>query len=276
MRSGVVDGARRPAPTGERKQPALPQSAAVLSRMVMRYRSAVRTTKLGDVHIERVECRVVRAALFAAAMVATGCAGAFGGYGPGLNGEDRISQGCASDGPGTATATCTTRGYNSGKRSFGAQIGARAGVVSGSAGTIGSGTGLGIDAHADFTMAMARWGVGLQFAYSNDHIFGDNALFYSGVPIVAYGQFALTRRIFVHAGGGRVVHGSIRHNDMSVDASAWRAVAGISFVFARSATRDLTLRFEGRAQATGDFQLEGMNTSYSSTGLLAEIVWASF
>lgn len=214
----------------------------------------------------------------AAAMLATGCAGAFGGYGPGLNSEDRISQGCASDGPGTMTATCTTRGYNSGERSFGAQIGARAGAVSGSAGDIGSGTGLGIDAHADFTMAMARWGVGLQFGYSNDQLFGDQKLFYWGLPVVGYGQFALTRRIFVHAGGGRVFKGTIRVGDdgMSADASAWRGVAGISFVFARSAKRDLALRLEARAQKSGDAQLGGMAASYSSTGLLAEIVWASF
>jgi hypothetical protein len=149
-------------------------------------------------------------------------------------------------------------------------------VVSGAAGSIGSGTGLGIDAHADFTMAMSRWGVGLQFGYSNDQIFGDNALFYWGLPVVAYGQFALHRRIFVHAGGGRVFRGTIRHNDMSADASAWRAAAGISFVFARNAKRDLALRFEARAQASGDAQLEGVDASYSSTGLLAEIVWASF
>jgi hypothetical protein len=73
-----------------------------------------------------------------------------------------------------------------------------------------------------------------------------------------------------------VFRGTIRHNDMSADASAWRAAAGISFVFARNAKRDLALRFEARAQASGDAQLEGVDASYSSTGLLAEIVWASF
>jgi hypothetical protein len=210
----------------------------------------------------------------AVVMFATGCAGAFGGYGPGLNGEDRTSSGCSSNGDGTAT--CSSHSYNSGERSFGAQIGARTGVVSGTAGAIGSGTGLGIDAHADFTMTMAKWGAGVQFGYSNDQIFGDNAIFYWGLPVMGYGQFALTRRIFVHAGVGRVLHGTIRHNDMSADASAWRGAAGISFVFARNSHRDLALRLEARAQASGDAMLEGMDASYSSTGLLAEIVWATF
>lgn len=204
-------------------------------------------------------------------LVATGCAGAFGGYGPGQSNMDRLNTGCSQTGP--MTATCTTTEYNSGERSFGAQIGLRTGAVTGSAGSI-SGTGFGLDAHADFTMAMPKWGVGLQFGYSNDQL--SNDLFYWGVPVVAYGQYALHRRIIVHAGGGRVLKGSVRREEMSADASAWRGVGGISFVFARNARRDLALRFELRAQKSGAAQLGGVDATWSSTGLLAEIVYATF
>lgn len=207
-------------------------------------------------------------------LLSAGCAGAFGGYGPGLSNVDRTSSGCVQDGP--LMQKCSSHSYNSGERSYGAQIGVRTGAVSGSAGTIGSGTGLAIDAHADFTVAMAKWGAGLQFGYSNDQLFGDSKLFYWGLPVVAYGQYALTRRILVHAGGGRVLHGVVRQDETSADASAWRGVAGISFVFARNAHRDFALRLEARAQKSGDAEINSMDASWSSTALLGEIVWATF
>ena len=216
--------------------------------------------------------RVDRELALTIAVVASGCAGAFGSYGPGMTNLDRAGSGCASNGDGTAT--CSGHSYNSGDRAYGAQIGVRTGAVSGTAGDIGSGTGLANDAHADVTVGMDKRGGGLQFGYSNDQTSGD--LFYWGLPVVAYGQYSLSSKIFVHAGAGRVFHGEIRHAEMTAEASGWRAVAGISFVFARSATRDLALRLEARAQTTGDAQIGGVDASWTSTGLLAEIVWASY
>jgi hypothetical protein len=63
---------------------------------------------------------------------------------------------------------------------------------------------------------------------------------------------------------------------MTADASAWRGVAGITFVFARSSTRDLAFRLEARAQKSGDAQIAGQDASWSSTAMLGEIVWASY
>jgi hypothetical protein len=118
----------------------------------------------------------------------SGCAGGFGSYGPGMTNESRAGTGCTPDYPGASMGTCSTHSYNSGERAYGAQIGARVGAVSATAGSIGSGTGLAIDTHADFTVGMERWGAGLQFGYSNDQTFGDNALFYWGLPVVAEGH----------------------------------------------------------------------------------------
>jgi len=230
----------------------------------MRLRSRSKSTNVHDLRVILV-------------FLISGCAGAFGGIGPGMTNEARTNTGCVPDAPGSSMGTCSTTNYNSGDLEFGTQLGVRTGAVSGSAGELGSGTGLGIDAHADFVVAAEKWGAGLSFAYSNDQIFSDPKLFYWGIPIVAYGQWGLTRRIFVHGGVGRVVHGSLRvGEDESAAASAWRAVAGISFVFARNPKRDLAFRLEVRSQRSSDAMLAGMTTHWSSNALMGEIIWASF
>lgn len=214
------------------------------------------------------------------ALATAGCAGVMGGYGPGMTGEQRISGVCASSGP--TPGTCTLGSYNSGDTAYGIQLGLRAGVAAASAGSIDSGTALALEAHTDVVVARARWGVGVSAGYGNEQIFGSangGDLRYSGVPLTAYGQFALMRRIFVHAGAGRVGWGSVSRtlpDETSADASAWRGFSGITFVFKRSSKSELALRLEARAQRSAAVMLGGEDATWSSMGVLAEILWATF
>lgn len=143
-----------------------------------------------------------------------------------MTNQQRTSTGCSAIAPGSSLATCSTRTCDSGKLEYGIQLGVRAGAVAASAGSIRSGTGLGIDAHTDIVVAAARWGVGVTTGYTNDQLFGTGnggPFFYWGIPVVAYGQFGLTRRIFLHGGFGRVLHGVLRRtepSEASVDANA--------------------------------------------------------
>jgi len=197
-----------------------------------------------------------------------------------MTNEQRTNETCTPLAPGSSMGTCTTRNYDSGGLEYGVQLGVRTGAVAATAGAVGEGTAMAIDAHADVTVATERWGVGLSSGYTSDRMFGENnSYFYSGIPIVLYGQFGLSRRIFVHGGGGRIVHGAVKRiepDEISVSAGAWRGVAGITFVFARSAKRDLALRLEARVQRSSDAMIDGQDASWSSTGLLAELIWATF
>jgi hypothetical protein len=199
-----------------------------------------------------------------------------------MTNEQRTNVGCVPDAPGSSMGTCSSTSYSTGEIVYGAQLGARVGAVSATAGDIKSGSGLAVDAHADIVVAAEKWGVGVSSGYTSDRMFGtDNggSFFYSGVPIAAYGQYGLTRRIFVHGGAARIVHGAVKRiepDELSVDAGAWRAFGGISFVFKRSPRTDLALRLEVRTQRSSSVMLEGMNATWSSTGLLAELIWASF
>jgi hypothetical protein len=224
-----------------------------------------------------------RSALVGCALaLVSGCAGAFGGYGPGMTNEQRTNVGCTPDAPGSSWGTCRTRSYDSADLEYGIQLGARVGAVSASAGSIRSGYGLGIDAHVDIVVAAARWGVGVTTGYTSDRLFGTangGDFFYSGLPVGVYGQLGLTRKIFLHGGAGRVLDGSVKRvepNEISVDASAWRGFAGITFVVKRSRRSDLALRFEVRMQRSSSAEIDGQDATWSSTGLLGELVWASF
>lgn len=211
----------------------------------------------------------------------SGCAGAFGGYGPGMTNEQRTNHGVTPDSPGSSMGTYHSTNYKTGEHVLGAQLGARIGAASASAGGLASGTALAVDAHADVVYAMDRWGVGLAAGYSSDRLgeHGGATYFYSGFPVIAYGQIGLTRRIFLHGGGGRVIYGGVKRiepNEVSVDASAWRGVAGITFVFVRGAKKDFALRFEARAQRSGEAMIDGQDARWSSTAVLGELIYASF
>ncbi|MBS1123539.1 MAG: hypothetical protein H6Q90_5767 [Deltaproteobacteria bacterium] len=225
--------------------------------------------------------RPARVVTLAALAALSGCAGAFSGYGPGMTNEQRTSHGVTPDSPGSSMGTYSSRSYKTGEHVLGAQLGARLGAASASAGSLASGTALAVDAHADVVYAMDRWGVGIATGYTSDRL-GEHAgatYFYSGFPVTAYGQFGLTRRIFVHGGAGRVIYGSVKRiepNETSVDASAWRASAGITFVFVRGAKKDFALRLEGRVQRSGEAMLDGQDARWSSSAVLGELIYASF
>ena len=211
-----------------------------------------------------------------------GCAGATGGYGPGMTNEARSNSGCTPNAPGSSWGTCSSRSYTSGKLEYGIQLGLRAGAAAASAGSIDSGTALAMEPHVDIVVASDRWGVGVTTGYTNEHIFGSETggeLIYSGFPLAPYGQYGLTRKIFVHAGAGRIGWGSVKRtlpDETTADASAWRAFGGITFVFKRSSSSDLALRLEARAQRSSAVMLGGEDATWSSVGVLAEIIWASF
>jgi hypothetical protein len=225
--------------------------------------------------------RTLHSVLLLAAILTTGCAGAFSGYGPGMTNELRTNHGVTPDAPGSSTGTYHSRSYNSGEHVLGIQLGARVGVASATVGSIASGKALAVDAHTDIVYATDKWGVGVAGGYTSDRTgkHADATYFYSGFPITAYGQYGLTRRIFVHGGLGRVIYGSVKRiepNELSVDASAWRGVAGITFVFNRGPKKDFAFRLEARTQRSADAMLDGVDAKWSSTGLLGELIWASF
>lgn len=217
----------------------------------------------------------------AAVAVLSGCAGVLGGYGPGMTGEQRTSHGVTPDSPGSSMGTYHSESFKTGEHVLGAQLGARVGAASASAGKLASGNALAVDAHADFTYAMSRWGVGLTTGYTSDRLgeHGGATYFYSGFPVLAYGQFGLTRRIFLHGGLGRVIYGGVKRiepDETTVDASAWRGVAGITFVFVRGAKKDFALRIEARAQRSGEAMIDGQDARWSSSAVLGELIYASF
>jgi hypothetical protein len=217
---------------------------------------------------------ILSRAVLLATILTSGCVGAFSGYGPGMTNEIRTSHGVTPDAPGSSTGTYSSRTYNSGEHVL-------VGAASATVGDIASGTAMAVDAHTDIVYAMDRWGVGVAAGYTSDRTgkHEEATYFYSGFPVTAYGQYGLTKRIFVHGGAGRVIYGSVKRiepNETSVDASAWRGIAGITFVFNRGPKKDFALRLEGRAQRSADAMLDGQNARWSSTGLLAELIWASF
>ncbi|MDB4960702.1 MAG: hypothetical protein JWP01_701 [Myxococcales bacterium] len=219
--------------------------------------------------------------LLFATILTTGCVGAFSGYGPGMTNELRTSHGVTPDAPGSSTGTYSSRSYNSGEHVLGIQLGARVGAASATVGEIASGTALAVDAHTDIVYATDKWGVGVAGGYTSDRTgkHGDATYGYSGFPITAYGQYALQKRIFVHGGAGRVIYGAVKRiepNEMSVDASAWRGVAGITFVFNRGPKKDFAFRIEARAQRSASATLDGQDSQWSSTAVLGELIWASF
>lgn len=194
--------------------------------------------------------------------------------------EARSHSGCSPSSPGWVT--CSSRSYNSGELEYGIQLGLRAGAAAASAGAIDSGTALVWEPHTDIVVASARWGVGVSAGYTNEHIFGSESggeLIYSGFPFSAYGQYGLHRRIFVHAGAGRVAWGGVKRtlpDETSADASAWRGFGGITFVFKRSSSLDLALRLEARVQRSSTVMLGGQDATWSSMALMGEIIGATF
>lgn len=211
----------------------------------------------------------------------SGCAGVLGGYGPGMTNEQRTSHGVTPDSPGSSMGTYSSRSYQTGEHVFGVQLGARIGAATASAGHVASGTAMAVDAHTDLVYATERWGVGVTTGYTSDRLgsHGGATYFYSGFPAVAYGQFGLGRRIFVHAGGGRVISGAVKRiepSSTSVDAGSWRGIAGITFVFNRGPKKDFALRIEGRVQRSAAATIDGQDVRWSSSALLAELIYASF
>lgn len=208
-----------------------------------------------------------------------GCAGVKGGFGPGMTGVDRVSTACVSSGP--TPGTCTLGTYTTGDTTYGIQLGLRAGAVAGSAGD-DSGTGFAWDAHADFVVARALWGVGISAGYGMQFISGtENGgdLAYRGAPFAAYGQFALIPRIFVHGGAAYVAYGSVSRSlpdESSGDASAFRPFGGITFVFKRGRKRDFALRLEAQLTRSSSVMLAGRDATWTSAALMAEIIAADF
>jgi hypothetical protein len=207
-----------------------------------------------------------------------GCAGGLWGYGPGTNGLER-------SGGGVDPTTGQVHSYRakSGDIEFGTQLGARVGVGWAKLPGEALSTGLAVDAHADFTLAFPKWGVGLSGGYTADRTgFDDHTWFYSGVPIVAYGQYSLARRFFLHAGGGYVVVGSVKRIEDDTapeavgDANAMRGLFGANWVFGRSNTRDLVLRVEARGTKSQSVRVAGRDAGWTSIGVLGEILWVTF
>jgi hypothetical protein len=232
--------------------------------------------------------RDARLALLASVCLlgSSGCAGGIMGYGPGTNGLQRTSKGVTQT---TATEMATNTGhtfredYESAEMQFGVQLGARVGATWAKLPGESLAMGLAVDAHADLTLAFPKWGVGLAAGYTGDRTaFGDHEWFYSGMPVVVYGQYSLVPRFFLHAGGGRVFLGSVKRieddtaPEVSGDANAWRGLAGANWVVSRSASNDFVLRLEGRGTWSGDVQVADRDAAWTSYAVLAEILWVTF
>lgn len=188
----------------------------------------------------------------------------------------RAGSGVVDNGDGTGTVV--HHEYESGENGYGAQLGARAGYMHGSAGDVASGGGLAIDVHADLTFSRDRFGAGLTAGYTSDRIIGPDAWFYSGFPVGGYGQFLITPRFFVHAGASYIAAGSLKHvePDKSGDAAGYRGFAGLDLVISRSTKNDFMFRIEGRYTRSKTADVGSAQLAWTSAALLGEIVWATF
>jgi hypothetical protein len=222
--------------------------------------------------------KISSVSLGALALLLPGCAGGLWGYGPGTNGLQR-------SGSGVDKTTGHVHSYRAeaGDTEFGTQLGARVGAAWAKLPGEALATGLAVDAHADLSLAFPKWGVGVSGGYTADRTgFDGHTWFYSGFPIVAYGQYSLARRFFLHAGGGYVVFGSVKRiEDDSApeavgDANALRGLFGANWVFARSETRDFVLRVEARGTKSQAVRVAGRDAGWTSVGVLGEILWVTF
>ncbi len=100
--------------------------------------------------------------------------------------------------------------------------------------------------------------------------------------MVGYAQYSVIPRIFVHAGGGRILGGGVKRieddtaPEATGDANAWRGFAGASWVFSRSATNDFALRLEGRGTWSSDVRVAARDAAWTSYAVLGEILWVTF
>ena len=213
------------------------------------------------------------------APVVSGCAGAMGEYGPGMTNMERTTAKGVNNIGGVEVAVGGDK-YEAGDIGLGVQLGLRSGYVTARAGEVGRGGGLALDAHADFTASYNRFGLGLTGGYTADRVGIDGtSWFFAGFPVGAYGQFLITERLFVHLGGAYVVASKISQPDndkVKGEVSAYRGSAGLTFVFARSKARDLAFRVEGRYTASSDADIGGAQIGWSSQGILAQFIWATF
>lgn len=208
------------------------------------------------------------------------------GYGPGTNDLHRTSKGVTQTTElekATNTGHAFREDYTSSDMQFGMQLGARVGATWAKLPGQALNMGLAVDAHADATLAFPRWGLGLAAGYTGDRTaFDDHEWFYSGFPVVLYGQYLLAERFFLHAGGGRVLFGSVKRieddtaPEVSADADAWRGLAGANWVFSRSASNDFVLRIEGRGTWSSAVKVEELEATWSSYAVLGEILWVTF
>lgn len=205
------------------------------------------------------------------------------GYAPGTNGLQRVSTGVAVE-PGGSTGKIIHEEHTSRDTELGIQLGARVGTSwSKLPKETSSSMGLAVDAHVDLTLALPKWGFGIASGYTSDRTsFGKEPWFYSGFPVVGYAQYSIIPRIFVHAGGGRILGGTVKRieddgvPEATGDADAWRAFTGASWVFKRSAASDMALRIEGRGTWSSDVRVAERDAAWSSYALLGEIVWITF
>ena len=208
------------------------------------------------------------------------------GYGPGTDGLQRVSHGVTQT---TATERATNTGhtyseaYESSEMQLGIQLGARVGATWAKIPGESLSTGFAGDAHVDVTLALPKWGFGVEGGYTADRAgFGEHTWFYSGVPLVAYAQYSIVPRFFVHGGGGYVIAGSVKRieddtaPEVTGDANAFRAFIGSNWVFSRSSTNDFVLRVEGRGTWSEDVRVADRDAAWTSYAVLGEIVWVTF
>jgi hypothetical protein len=206
----------------------------------------------------------------------SGCAGAWGEYGPGNTGVFRTGTGTVRTGMGSGTMT--RHSYTVGQIGYGIQLGARVGFMHAQAKGARSGNGLAVDAHTDVTISHGRFGGGLSVGYTSDRIIGGDTWAFSGFPLGVYGQVLLTDRLSVHAGGSYVLGAAIKHIevDQSGGTSAARGSAGLDVVLSRSSANDWVFRVEGRYTKAGTADVAGMKVDWTSTAVLGELLWATF
>src|SRR6187549_3292018 len=147
--------------------------------------------------------------LLCATALMSGCAGAWGEYGPGNKGVFRTGTGTVRTGMGSGTMT--QHSYTVGETGYGIQLGARVGFMHAEAKGARSGNGVAVDAHTDVTISHGRFGGGLSLGYTSDRIVGGDTWAFSGFPLGAYGQVLLTDRLSVHAGGSYLLGAAIKH-----------------------------------------------------------------
>jgi len=191
---------------------------------------------------------------------------------------NRLSKGWSPNAPGSNIGTYSERSYQSGGVNGGAELGVRTGMMSAKLSDTKSASGLATDLHADLVVGADKWSASLTGGYTSDRMFDDaNSYFFSGFPVGVVGAYGW-QKIFFHAGVSRVFAASIKNidSDVSTDVGAWRGAAGVTFVLKRSEANDFALRFEGRLTKSSSAMLEGSDVSWSSTGILGEVVWHTF